>query len=241
MSIKKIDKEIDIHSLNSLELKIFWTLNHLTCPGKDRFTLAEITNFLVEEKNIGITKPAIYYALKKNRKSCNKNSKGYKLMEQGEKELEKTISVDNIILIEPDKPYLGKKIVAEKIFKELTGTIKICDPYLTIRILDHIYSFFNKSQNIEILTKNIIDKPKGNILRSLEDLKKDGYNIELRIYKSSELHDRYIIDDKIAWLSGYGFNDIGQKECFFVLLGEDIRQSILSTFNNRWKSSDIYK
>lgn len=241
MSTNKTSNEIDIHSLSSLNLKIFWVLDHLTTAEKDRFSLAEISDFLIEKMKVGITKQAIYYSLKKNKKSCNKNSGGYKLMECGLKELEKNNNTQNIILIEPNKPFSGKKIVAKEIFEGLKGTIKICDPYFTIKILDHIYSFFNKSQNIEILTKNIVDKPGGSILRTLADLRKEGYSIEIKIYQNSELHDRYIIDEKMAWLSGYGFNDIGQKECFFVLLGEDMRQSILSTFNNRWKSSNIYK
>jgi len=241
MLTDKISQKIDIHDLRSLDLQIFWALDFLSDEKKDRFSLAEITKFLVEEKKISITKPAIYFVLKKNKKLCNKNNKGYKLMEQGRVELEKITDSKNIILIEPNKPYSGKKIVADKIFNTMAGTIKICDPYFSIKLLDHIYSFFNKNQKIEILTFNIIDKPKGNILRNLGDLRREGYDINIRKYSSSELHDRYIIDENNAWLSGYGFNDIGAKECFFVLLGKDIRQSLLSMFNNRWKSSNNLK
>ena len=50
---------------------------------------------------------------------------------------------------------------------------------------------------IKILTTNIKDMPKGTISQALKDLKTEGFNIELRIYTASILHDRYIIDDSI--------------------------------------------
>ena len=59
--------------------------------------------------------------------------------------------------------------------------------------------------------------------------------VEVRVYKNSILHDRYIISDKNFWLCGNSLNYIGNKESFIVLLGDDIRQNMFSTYNCRWK------
>lgn len=237
----KISDRIDVYTLDSLDLQIYWAIDHLSMPNKDRVTLTEITKCIVDDKKINITKSAIFYALRRNKKEINKNINGYKLMKLGEDVLDAVVSKHKIIIIEPNTPYSSKKMIADEIFKTLKGTIKLCDPYFSIQILDHIGNYFNKSQKIQILTENVIDKSTGSILRCLGDLKKEGHDIEVRIYDKSEMHDRYIIDEKLAWLAGYGFSDIGRKECFFVLLGEDIRQSMLSTFNNRWKISKDFK
>jgi len=37
-----------------------------------------------------------------------------------------------------------------------------------------------------------------------------GFNIEVRVYKQSTLHDRYIMDDKSFWLSGNSLNYSGR-------------------------------
>ena len=86
-----------------------------------------------------------------------------------------------------------------------------------------------------ILTQNLIDKPKGSFDRYLSEVKKEGFQIEVGVYSSSDLHDRYIMDNKTFWLSGNSFNRLGNKESFIVRLGKDVHQSMLTTFNNRWK------
>ena len=75
----------------------------------------------------------------------------------------------------------------------------------------------------------------GIFSRHLAELRKENYQIEVGVYSSSDLHDRYIMDEKSFWLSGNSLNHLGDKESFIVCLGEDVRQSMMTTFNNRWK------
>jgi len=228
--IRNLDSNVDV---------ICWVLDENIKSGKDRMKIAQIYNFLINKVGKNITRRQIEYVLKskKNRKLFHKNKDGYKLMMDGKNRLLRISNSESVIMIEAGKNFNGKKIIEDKIFGSMQGVIKICDPYLTINVIDHISNYFDKKNRIEIITEHIKEKTKGTLSRLVSDLKREGFDIKIKVYSSSVLHDRYIIDDRQAWLSGYGFNDIGSKECFFVKLGEDIRQSMLSTFNNRWKIS----
>lgn len=85
------------------------------------------------------------------------------------------------------------------------------------------------------MTKNIEDKPKGNFQRIFKDFKKEKPNAEIRIYNNSELHDRYIIAKGEMWLIGHGLKDLGTKESFIIRMGKDIKDSMETIFNRRWK------
>jgi hypothetical protein len=78
-------------------------------------------------------------------------------------------------------------------------------------------------------------------LRALQDLAKEGFSVEVRVYGSSTLHDRYIMDGTHFWLSGNSLNGLGSKESFIVSLGGDIHQAMSQTFEHRWKTAAIYK
>lgn len=230
----KSAQRIDIHTLKNLTLKAYWVIDNLTTLKQDRFTSAKIAEYLIERVGINTSRQAIEYALKKDKDACNKNKLGFKIMQKGKDALK---NLNKIIFIDAGKPFAAKYYT----LKEMTGTnyneLLICDPYVDINTLDIVYKNFIKSTTIRILTTKLIDKPQGVFKRQLVDLKKEGFNVEVRIYKNSDLHDRYLINDKHFWLSGNSLNHIGNKESFIVLLGEDVRKSMLSTFNERWKIS----
>ncbi len=232
----KISASIDIHALADLQIKAIWVLDNMANNNEDRFSAIAISNFLIEKCGFNTSRQAITAALNRDKKICNKNRDGYKLMECGRKKLLEQIN-DNVVFIEPGKPFSAKNIALKKVFGEFRGNVKICDPFVDIYTLDIIFKNIDKKCTINILTANIIDKPIGIFNRHLEELRQEGFNIEVRVYKQSTLHDRYVMDDKSFWLSGNSFNHLGKKESFLVLLGGDIYQSMSSMFNNRWKTS----
>ena len=227
---------IDIHSLEELHLKAYWALEKLTSDKKDRFSSSDIANYLIEKVGISTSRQAIEYAMKKEKSACNKNKHGYKLMHEGRSLLQNR---SRVVFVDAGKPFATKNYTVKEIIGIDYKELAICDPYVDVNTLDIIYRNFLKNVPIRILTANVIDKPLGSFKRQLTDINKEGYKVEVRKYTNSPLHDRYIISDKHFWLSGNSLNYIGNKESFIVLLGEDIRQSMVSTFNSRWKIATL--
>lgn len=232
--MQKLSDEIDPHLLSNLDTKAYWALDALTTDIKDRFSSAEISEYLVENAEISVSRQAIDSTLGKTKGTTNKNKFGYKLMKEGRNQLLQSLNSDGTVLIEAGKPFSAKKKLRE-IFDNSLKTVDICDPYLDLNSLDVIFKTFHKNSGIRILTAKIIDKPSGSFNRHLEELIKEGYKIEVRVYKNSELHDRYIIADDTLWFSGNSLNYLGVKESFMFKAGDDTRQTMLATFNGRWK------
>lgn len=227
---------IDVHKLPNLRLQAYWAIDKLTSNSKDRFSSSEIANYLIENVGIKTSRQAIQYALQSKLSACHKNKEGYKLMQDGKNEL---CGSEGLTLIEAGKPYVAKSFTLKQVIGDKYSELSICDPYLDLNTLDVIYKNFIKGVPIKILTANVMDKPQGIFKRQLADLNKEGFKIEVRIYNKSILHDRYLISDKQMWLCGNSLNYIGNKESFIVLMGADIKQSVLSTFNSRWKVSQV--
>lgn len=229
-----MDKKIDIHGLPSLRLQAYCVINDLTTTTKDRFSSSEVANYLIEKVGVRTSRQAIEYVLKSDGSACHKNKQGYKLMQKGKDELSGS---SGLTLIDANKPYVAKNFTLKDIIGSDYKELSICDAYLDLNTLDVVYKNFLKDIPTKILTANIINKPEGVFKRQLSDLNKEGFRVEVRVYDKSVLHDRYLIDDNHIWLCGNSLNYIGNKESFIVSLGEDMRQSMLATFNSRWKVS----
>ena len=233
--VENILDSIDVHTLGDLQLQALWTLEKLSNETKNRFSANEIASYLIETCGVSTSRQAVTYAIGKEKTVCHKNKSGYKLMEPGRKKLIEQTQNNQVIFIEANKPFSAKNIALKDLFDGLQDETSICDPYIDIHTLDLVFKNSDNKKPVKILTKNIIDKPTGTFSRHLSDLRGEGYQIEVGVYTSSDLHDRYIMDSKTFWLSGNSLNHLGSKESFIVRLGEDIRQSMLATFNNRWK------
>ena len=231
----KVSDSIDPHKLGPAKLKALWVLDQIENNEIDRYTAGAIATHLIEKCGIKTSHQAIKYALGTDKHATHKNAKGYKLMEGGRKQLHDLINKEEVIVIEAGKPFSAKNIQLKKVFSSLTGEVLISDPYLDVHTLDVIFKAVEQATPVKILTQNLVDKPTGTFGRHLGDLRKEGYKIEIGVYSGSDLHDRYIMDRQIFWLSGNSLNHLGEKESFLVRLGEDIRQSMTATFNNRWK------
>lgn len=231
----KISDSLDVHTFGDLQLQTLWALEKLSSDTQDRFSGTDIANHLIETCGVSTSRQAVRYALEKEKSVAHKNKNGYKLMEPGRKKILEQTQNNKVIFIEANKPFSAKNIALKDIFAGLKGETLICDPYIDIHTLDIVFKNSDKKKPVKILTKNIIDKPTGTFARHLADLRNEGYKVEIGVYSSSDLHDRYIMDSKTFWLSGNSLNHLGNKESFIVCLGEDIRQSMSATFNNRWK------
>ncbi len=225
-----------INGIDELALKAYKAIEYLATPKKDRYSSAEIASFLIEKAHFDTSRQAVDYVLQKNKGMCNKNKDGWKLMEKGRDELAKVIQKKKIQFITANQPFSAKNNIKE-ILDDKYKEVSICDPYVDIGTLDVIFRNFKKAASIRLLTARLDNKPPGIIKRQLAHINSEGFNVEIKIYNCSELHDRYIIDEKHFWLSGNSLNFLGNKESFIVLLGEDVRQSMLAMFNGRWKVS----
>lgn len=231
----KTSDSFDVHELGDLQLKAIWVLDKLS-DSKDRLSAGEVADYLVEECGTSTSRQAVSYALEKDAGIVHKNKSGYKLMEKGRKKLADA-NADSVIVIESGKPFSTKNVIVKQILSSLKSPVLICDPYIDINTLDLLFKNFDKKKQIKILTHTVNDRPSGTFSRHLGELRQEGFQIEIGVYSNSDLHDRYLMDDGTFWLSGNSLNHIGNKESFVVRLGEDIRQSMLSTFNSRWNSS----
>lgn len=229
----KISDSIEIHNLDDIQLKGLWVLDKFS-DSENRLSSVEIANYLIEECGINTSRQAITYALEKEKGIVHKNKGGYKLMEAGKKKLDAGNS-NSVIVVESGKPFSTKNVIVKDIFNNLKSPVLISDPYLDINTLDLIFKNLDKKKQTKILTHKIADKPSGTFSRHLGELRQEGFQIEIGVYLNTDLHDRYIMDDNSFWLSGNSLNYIGNKESFLVRLGEDVRQNMLATFNNRWK------
>lgn len=230
-------KSIDPHSLVSVRLKTFWAMVQLGEDGPDRFKASALANYMVEVHEICTSRQAVEAALRTSGSCVHKNKDGYKLMEEGRKQLLVSSLDGEVIMIEPGKPYSAQNVALKKILSPLKSPVSVCDPYLDLNTLDVLHKNLQKSSLIRVLTQNVQQKPSGVVERQLKELRKEGYSIEVGIYTSSALHDRYIFDNKTFWLSGNSLNHLGNKESFLVRLGGDIHQSMQATFNSRWKGA----
>lgn len=230
----RVSDSVNLGDLSTVKLRALWALDVLTNTTKERFKAPEIAEYLTEVRHVNTSRQAVTAAFAKDRLLVNKNKSGYKLMEAGRTSLANSTS-SRVRVIESGKPFFAKNVVLKEIFATFSGSIQIVDPYVDINTLDVLYKNLNREIPVRLLTQKIANKPQGVFERHLGEIRQDGFQIEVRRYENSELHDRYIIDDKEIWHSGNSLNFLGNRESFLILLSEDTREIILSKFNERWK------
>ncbi|MFA5947250.1 MAG: hypothetical protein WC813_04505 [Patescibacteria group bacterium] len=230
----RISEQVDVHSLSSVRLKALWVLDKIGDHGSGRLTAVGIAKYLVDSHGINTSYQAVEYALKTARHAVHKNREGYRLMEAGKNQLKATKNDRaEATFIEPNKPFTAKRSLAAMI-SELSGNVYVCDPYVDCHTLDVVIAGLKKAVVVKLLTQKIADKPSGSFARALQDLKKEGYTIEVRTNAAGDLHDRYFTDKKHFWFSGNSLNHLGEKESMLISLSEDISMITRKNFEERW-------
>ena len=233
-----LEKYPNPHNYGKIWQRTLCTLHVISKEANiDKLTCSEISNFLTQVIEINTSPQSVRYALTNlPRGLVNKNKSYYKIMEKGRKKLFEDIDKNNEIYIKSNSQFSSKYLLTNKVLTQLSGNIQICDPYIGPRIFDILLNV-EKNVKIRILTATIEDKPIGNFIRTFNDFKKEGYDIEIRKYDKSKIHDRYIIDNNCMWIVGHSLKDLGNKECFIFETGKDLRDAVSSIFNRRWKIS----
>jgi hypothetical protein len=236
----RIDKQqlesIDIHSLPDVMSIAFWVMEYLNNGSFEYFGASKIAQYVVEKLGISTSRQAVHAALTKavSKKFCHRKNDGFGLMKLGQDELLKQMQKEKVILLEPGKPFAAG-IRVDAIFSSAKNVLKISDPYVDIKTLDVIYRCIGQGLTIKLLTAQVNNE--SNFKREIQKMILEGFNIEVRRVSTGVLHDRYFMDDTHFWLSGNSLNNLGKKESFIVMLGDDVQRSMSQTFDSRWQSA----
>jgi hypothetical protein len=162
----------------------------------------------------------------------------YSVMTRGRRRAEELLNVGSLDLLYIDG---GKPRTARMELKDLlanmSGAVKVCDPYYGIRSLESL-EFFPISCQLRFLTARTNESP-HKLAGPLHDFKIEHPNTQLRTYPHpNELHDRYILSKDRLLIIGHGLKDIGGKQSFVISIGRvlapDMMSQLTKEFNSRW-------
>jgi len=166
----------------------------------------------------------------------------FRIVGQGERLLEERVGNQGplTLYITGKSPWSDRRFVVKEAMKKASGDVRILDKYFGMESLDFLQNL-QKYRRIRFLTAHP-SKNLGHLQREVGRFKKEFPNAEFKAYPMPhELHDRYVLFEKEAWLVGHGIKDIGGKESFVVLLqdpfGKDIRNTLFHSFEGRWANS----
>ncbi len=162
----------------------------------------------------------------------------YKIMQPGEEIVEEKLLLDHsdLIYIKSGKPFSGKRKL-EFILSNLSGDVRICDPYYGKKSLDALGTIPNSCRVKFLTSKTTENRTSLNV--DISAFKRQFTHIELKeLAPPNDIHDRYILDGSGISIIGHGVKDIGLKESFIIQLDNsvagDIIQSLIIEFDNRW-------
>ncbi|MCJ7786630.1 hypothetical protein MUP06_00205 [Patescibacteria group bacterium] len=167
----------------------------------------------------------------------------YEIMGPGKEHLIKKTGEGSIAVyyFEPGKRYQSKRVLATNILADLKGVLKIVDPYGDTGTLDILSKANVEDVQFLIRLDSLSEQNKRRFQRELQDFRSDHPNIKFRNYSKSEIHDRYIISSDKLIILGHSLKDLGSKESFAIKLDKqtagDIFDTLIGTFNRRWKEA----
>jgi hypothetical protein len=251
---KKADTSdlLDLDSLiTPLDMALWVLLTAKDKYGIDRLSAEDIAVILVEAKERSVTHRAIANAFNRAKGKkvhvSNVDSKAlYQIMKKGRDHLLQKAGADSIQVyhFEPGRRYTSKSILRRNVLSELKGGLKIVDPYCGIGTLDLIISA--GAQKVQLLTRlaSLNNKKKQDeFLRDFNEFKTEHQGVEVRDWKESELHDRYILSNRSLVILGQSIKDVGAKESFAVVFERKHFESMVAdlegAFDRRWKIATI--
>jgi hypothetical protein len=217
--------------------------------GEKRLTGEEISFVIIETQEVSVNKRSVINSLNRASDKVHRHSEKdevyFEIMKPGREYLSslQKESLIHAFYFEPDSKYTAKKLLRTQIFHNLTGNLKIIDPYFGERALDVLESI--KGRHIKAMTRleNLKDRDKSKLMRELADFKTENPDVEFRNYPGSDIHDRYIISEGEVTLIGHSMKDLGAKETFAVILDREscreIYEALSDNFDNRWNISAV--
>jgi hypothetical protein len=226
----------NIRALADEREQVIWVL----WVGRDKATsptlsAADVSSVLRDVFGIHISRQRVQSMLAAERRTIVPRRKGretgYQVMQAG---IDEVAGSSMATYIDPDKALSSIRKV-QAILSVLTGDIRLCDPYVDGRTLD-LVAESKKATSVRLLTANVKDV---SVLK--RDIKafhrQHGSHLEVRIAQAPGLHDRYAIDDVGMLMFGTSLNGIGFKQSFIVVLGPDIRSSMIPVFDSTWSQA----
>lgn len=213
--------------------------------GVQRLTAKDIVACL-EAAGVAVKRTSVVRALARagNKISTSKDESGdtsYRLMTQGRRDVEQLLAKDSlsVVRIEGGKPHTARQHLGE-LLAQLTGIIRICDPYYGQRTLETL-DYLSRATSIRFLTSRTNEsglKVRG----AFNDFAKERKNVEFGVLNPpNDLHDRYVLAEDSLLLVGHGLKDIGGKESFVVRidrnLAPDLLDTLIASFDARWPTA----
>lgn len=165
----------------------------------------------------------------------------YKLMTRGRRKIEPVLAGGGITIvrIESNQPR-SARIKLREILSQLSGLVRICDPYYGIRTLDSL-DFIPRPCHTKFLTAHTNETGRQ-LQGALADFKRERQDIEFRLVSANVgIHDRYIVTSSELLILGHGLKDIGGKESFVIRLEAslvpDLVKETICAFDMRWNSA----
>lgn len=211
----------------------------------DRLTAEHIVACL-EAAGVAVKRLSVARALSRagRKVSATRSDSGetaYKLMTQGRREIEPLLrnGAISVVRIEGGRPHTARQHLGE-LLADLTGLVRICDPYFGLRTLETI-DHLPLAASIQFLTSKTsesLPKVKG----AFHDFAKERKNAEFRVLTPPhDLHDRYVLTADTLLLVGHGLKDIGGKESFVIrierALAPDLVDGLAQAFDGKWKTA----
>jgi len=194
-------------------------LRNAKSAGDTWLTSTEISNRLQNPHGVNLHWRTVQKILLDNptlaARRKRENRWQFSIMKAGEEHL--SPSGSGIIVVDPSHALQAVSSL-HSFLGSLTGTVSICDPWLDATTIEHLDAC-NPSSVLNLLTVTVKD---SGHLRRLVSAFNQNRKLSIRIASSSQLHDRYIIDDKEMMILGASLNGFGKKQCFIVKAGPDL-------------------
>lgn len=204
--------------------------------GETQLTPAEISAGLHNGPRINISRQRIEGMLRQQPKLVSRKRVGgkwrYTLMQAGIGYLSQASA--GVLFVEPEQALTQVRAIQD-LFGQVTGIVRICDPYLAPRSLDFILECRSASE-LRLLTRQIQKQSAfvGDLKAARSEL---GVPITVKVAGASVLHDRYLIHDNGMLIFGTSLNGLGNKQTIVVEAGQDLRTMALGAFDRDWKSA----
>lgn len=199
--------------------------------GNGWLRAAWISRLLSEQDGVALHWKTILAALKKSSGAVERRKRNgsweFRILKAGEDLIDGNNS--SVTLVDPEQA-VRSVVSLHACLSQLSGTIRICDPYLDHATIEHLDAC-PRGSRIRLLTRNVYESGR---LRRVYAALAQNTPIEVRICSQNVLHDRYVISDAEMMILGTSLNSVGKKHCFVIRAGPDIQASMVTVFDRLW-------
>lgn len=198
----------------------------------------EISRHLRDDSGINLHWRTIDALLAKNRSMASRRKRArrweYRILGAGRAAIS---APDEAVTFVNPTTAVQATLKLHDVLAKLKGTVRVCDPYLDQLTLEHLEAC-GVNKPIRLLTMKVKDT--GPLRRVIDALGVAGHPIEIRVVNTRTLHDRYVIDDESMLILGASLNGFGKKQSFVIQAGTDIRATVLSAYEEQWRTAAVW-